>query len=1003
VSSTQITANFPASFLATPGNVNVNVTTPAPGGGTSAAQAYTTYISLPNNDLVYNPTDGLLYASVPVSAAGATGNSVVGIDPYTGSITRQILVGTSPNKLALSTDGTQLFVGIDGSAAVAQVNLAQGKVVKQFYLGGGPGVYNPPYTAISLAAVPGAPNSVAVATSGSYAGGNAVTIFDSGVARTGSSTNVGGGALSFGSSASTLYLAGSYIEALSVGSTGVTGATQLYSPSYAISSLQYDNGEVYLSNGGVVNASTGALSGTFYIAANTQANGPVVSDSTLGRAFIGETSFSSSGAVYAFDETTFNLIGSIPVNGVGTAGYPTSFRKIVRWGQNGIALAAIPSAFTSNNQIFIFQSPLVKDLSASPADLAVSLTAPATATTGTAISYVATVSNSGPNSTVGATLAMNLAPSLIINSVNASQGSCSTGTTFACDLGGLANGSSATVTVNATPANSGTLVGRASASSTSFDPTVTNNQVNVSTTVTGGLYGAVPTISAITPNLVQGGSTGFTLTVNGTGFNATSTVDLDTTALTTTYVSSTKLTASVTAAEIANYGWAPVTVSNPTPGGGLSQMVPLTIYDLVNVPAHSILFDPYGQLLYATVPSTATSLTGNSVVSINPFTGAVGTPVPVGSEPTVMAETGDGNYLYIGLSGSDSLAQFNLLNQSVTATIPLTYASAKTPALSLAAMPGTDTTLAIGISNGWNNFGIFDITGNTGTFRANVSGIYQGVNPVFASPTELYAFDSQTSGAEFYRYSINANGLTLIDGTTLGGMGGFSGSLQAANGLVYGASGGIANPSTTPPSQVATLPPFDFYGVGDIGPGVAAEPDPSLKKDFLMMENTAGTWAYGLARYDLTTYLPEAVLNMPAAASGVGSNWTMLRFGQDGLALLSYDSFGVTPAVSQMLLLHGPFIAPQELVTSTAASLSSSSAATIAHGSGNTMLTLTGSNFLPGVAVTWNGSYRTTTIVDSTHVAVAIPASDLASAGIATVLATNPGAAASNALQVTIN
>jgi hypothetical protein len=729
----------------------------------------------------------------------------------------------------------------------------------------------------------------------------------------------------------------------------------------------------------------------------------VVSDSTLGRAFIGETAFSSSGAVYAFDETTFNLIGSIPVNGVGTAGYPTSFRKIVRWGQNGIALAAIPSAFTSNNQIFIFQSSLVKDLSASPADLAVSLTAPATATTGTAINYVATVSNSGPNSAVGATLAMNLAPSLIINSVTASQGSCGTGTTFACDLGGLANGSSATVTVNATPTNSGTLAGTASASSTSFDPTVTNNQVNVSTTVTGGLYGAVPTISAITPSLVQAGSTGFTLTVNGTGFNATSTVDLGTTALTTTYVSSTKLTASVTAAEIANYGWAPVTVSNPTPGGGLSQMVPLTIYDLVNVPAHSILFDPYGQLLYATVPSTATSLTGNSVVSINPFTGAVGTPVPVGSEPTVMAETGDGNYLYIGLSGSDSLAQFNLLNQSVTATIPLTYASANTPALSLAAVPGTDTTLAIGISNGWNNFGIFDVTGNTGTFRANVSGIYQGVNPVFPSPTELYAFDSQTSGAEFYRYSINANGLTLIDGTTLGGMGGFSGSLQVANGLVYGASGGIANPSTTPPSQVATLPPFDFYGVGDIGPGVAAEPDPSLKKDFLMMENTAGTWAYGLARYDLTTYLPEAVLNMPAAASGVDSTWTMLRFGQDGLALLSYDSFGVTPAVAQLLLLRGPFIAPQELGTSTAASLSSSSAATIAHGSGNTMLTLTGSNFLPGVAVTWNGSYRTTTIVDSTHVAVAIPASDLASAGTATVVATNPGAPASNALQVTIN
>jgi trimeric autotransporter adhesin len=135
----------------------------------------------------------------------------------------------------------------------------------------------------------------------------------------------------------------------------------------------------------------------------------------------------------------------------------------------------------------------------------------------------------------------------------------------------------------------------------------------------------------------------------------------------------------------------------------------------------------------------------------------------------------------------------------------------------------------------------------------------------------------------------------------------------------------------------------------------------------------------------------------------VDANWTMLRFGQDGLALLSYDNIGISPAVSELILLRGPFIAPLELGTNTAASLSSSSATTVAHGSGNTMLTLTGSNFLPGVAVTWNGAYRTTTIVDATHVTVAIPASDLASAGTATLVATNPGAAASSALHVTIN
>jgi hypothetical protein len=181
----------------------------------------------------------------------------------------------------------------------------------------------------------------------------------------------------------------------------------------------------------------------------------------------------------------------------------------------------------------------------------------------------------------------------------------------------------------------------------------------------------MPTISAISPNLVQAGSGDFTLTVNGSGFNENSIVNLGGNALATTFVRSSQITADVTAAEIANYGWAPVTVTNPSPGGGTSQVQPLTMYDLVSVPASGLLFDPFSQLLYATVPSTSTTVTGNSVVTINPETAAVGNPVHVGSQPTVMAETTDGNYLYIGLSGSDSLAQFNLLNQSLTATLPI--------------------------------------------------------------------------------------------------------------------------------------------------------------------------------------------------------------------------------------------------------------------------------------------------------------------------------------------
>ena len=320
----------------------------------------------------------------------------------------------------------------------------------------------------------------------------------------------------------------------------------------------------------------------------------------------------------AFNETTFNPTGSIPVNGVGVQGYPTNFQKIVRWGQNGIALSAAASAFASVNQIYIFQTPLVEDLSASPADLSVTLTAPATATTGATVSWVAKITNSGPDQAQGVALTMNLDSSLIINSVTPSQGTCGTGTEFVCDLGSLANGASATVTVSATPSTSGTLAGVASVSSTSYDPTTTNNQATTSTVVSGSIYAATPSLTAISPNFIQAGSSDFTLTVTGAGFNEGSTVNLGTNPLATTYASATQLTAAVTASEIANYGWAAVTVTNSAPGGGVSQVLPLTIYSVVNVPASALLFEPYSQQLYATVPSTATNLTGNSVVTINP-------------------------------------------------------------------------------------------------------------------------------------------------------------------------------------------------------------------------------------------------------------------------------------------------------------------------------------------------------------------------------------------------
>ena len=85
------------------------------------------------------------------------------------------------------------------------------------------------------------------------------------------------------------------------------------------------------------------------------------------------------------------------------------------------------------------------------------------------------------------------------------------------------------------------------------------------------LVNPAPAISGVSSAFTSAGGAAFTLTVNGSGFIASSTVYWGTTAL-TTYVSATQLTAQVPAADIVNAGPIAITVQAPAPGGGTSNV-----------------------------------------------------------------------------------------------------------------------------------------------------------------------------------------------------------------------------------------------------------------------------------------------------------------------------------------------------------------------------------------------------------------------------------------------
>jgi hypothetical protein len=141
------------------------------------------------------------------------------------------------------------------------------------------------------------------------------------------------------------------------------------------------------------------------------------------------------------------------------------------------------------------------------------------------------------------------------------------------------------------------------------------------------LVNPAPAISGVSPAFTNAGGAAFTLTVNGSGFIASSTVYWGASALITTYVNATQLTAQVPATDIATGGISvAITVTTPSPGGGASNSFQFEV-DSAAGTTTGLQFSSVTQTVTAgstasypvTVPSAVTSV---SVTCLNLPTGA---------------------------------------------------------------------------------------------------------------------------------------------------------------------------------------------------------------------------------------------------------------------------------------------------------------------------------------------------------------------------------------------
>jgi hypothetical protein len=460
---------------------------------------------------------------------------------------------------------------------------------------------------------------------------------------------------------------------------------------------------------------------------------------------------------------------------------------------------------------------------------------------------------------------------------------------------------------------------------------------------------------------------------------------------------------------LSTFGWAPISVSSPAAGAGVSQPLPFTIYNIVYLSANHILYNPYDRLLYASVNSAATQVTGNSIVTIDPLTGAIGKPVTVGSQPTFMSLSDDGQALYAVLSGSNAFALYRPLSHSLAFSVapPQPPYSINFVPRGISVMPGTETTIAFDTGED-TGIGIYDIdlSSKSATLRGNLSGAYTGSGVSFLDAGDLYTFDTDTTGDSLDHFLVTATGLSGVNAfspyeSTLLGFGGFSAppSFKLNGGLAFANAGGVANPATDPATQIGIYQPIgSTYTTGFFGT-TPVEPDTSLAEVFFFgSANGGGTNPpAGFVRYDEFSFLPTGFMSLANLSTSTTQSTAvdLVRFGQDGLAFLT--------SAGQIYLARGPFVVPQLLQQNPKPALASVNITTATHGAGNLRITVTASNLVPGATVNWNGAPRSTTRADATHLSVAIPASDLAAAGTASITISNPATAASNATTFTIN
>lgn len=279
-------------------------------------------------DMVADPVLDMVYVSVRAGSATHP-NEVLALDLSNGlSVAWSLWVGSDPLGLAISADGSILYVALQGSSAVRMVSIPHRRACLTFPVGLSS---NGPLHAGDMEVLPSFPETLVVSTrrpgvSPDFGG---VRVYDYGAPRpVGTPSHTGARMITVATdtkvygynNASTEY----GFRGLTVNASGISQDwTQKLFSGFNLD-IAYHAGLVYTTSGVIVDPAVPSVAATL-----SGASGPVAVDASFGEAYFATT----ANAVAVYDLSTFGFERSVTVSGVG--GTPL---RLVRWGASGLAV-----------------------------------------------------------------------------------------------------------------------------------------------------------------------------------------------------------------------------------------------------------------------------------------------------------------------------------------------------------------------------------------------------------------------------------------------------------------------------------------------------------------------------------------------------------------------------------------------------------------------------------------------------------------------------------------